>query len=91
MESVKRGSTPYPFPAESLSPSPLVVAARAALKWVDNLNEEVPVDQNCPECVGTVFYVKGKGPQPEDCWIHQIRKALKSQGEQEKNSSTEPG
>jgi len=53
----------------------LLAAAKAALKYVDNLDGQ-PVDQNCKDCTGRVFFPKGT-PEPPLCWIHQLEKAVK--------------
>lgn len=57
-----------------------LTAARAALKYVDNLNEETPMDMRCTACMmATVYYTKGT-PVPELCWIHQLEKIVKKEG-----------
>lgn len=53
-----------------------ISAAKAALEYVDNLNEDAPVDSNCKECVGRVFFTKGT-PEPPLCWIHQLEALLR--------------
>jgi hypothetical protein len=51
-------------------------AAKAALEYVDNMNEDTPVDPNCKDCIGRVFFTKGT-PEPPLCWIHQLEKVVK--------------
>lgn len=58
--------------------SSLLGAAKAALKYVDDLNEDVPIDPDGKECVGRVYFNQGT-PEPPLCWIHQL-KALVSGG-----------
>lgn len=52
----------------------LLAAAKAALKYIDNLNEEAPTYATCPECTsGSVPDKWNKGL----CWIHLLEKAVK--------------
>lgn len=56
----------------------LITAAKAALKYVDDLNEDTPVEPECKECVGRVYFDKGT-PEPPLCWIHQLEAAVKGE------------
>jgi hypothetical protein len=59
----------------------LIAAAKAALEYVDGLDEDTPVDTQCTECVqGTVYYTRGT-PRPELCWIHQLQAAIRKDGQ----------
>lgn len=81
-DAIEQGDVEY---VRTDSYAVLVAAAKAALEYVDNLNEDTPVDPNCKECVGRVFFTKGT-PEPPLCWIHQLEKAVAThsvEGEQE--------
>lgn len=60
-------------------------AAKATLKYIDNLDERTPVDQNCKVCMGKVFYPVGT-PEPPLCFIHQTKAAIKKVENHERSS-----
>lgn len=62
-------------------------AAKAALVYADNFDEGAPVDDNCKDCMGRVFFTKGT-PEPDRCWVHQLEQVVREYEQPTKSKET---
>lgn len=56
----------------------LYEAAVATLQYIENLEGDVPCDQNCSDCMGVVYH--GPNEKPETCWVHLVKRVVKIGG-----------